>query len=245
MWVKYCNQDPKVLGKTFLFNNEQRTLVGIMPPRFTYFGGDIWYPHDPDLAESDADRRFFFLQGRRKAGASIRDVEHDFELVAHRLAKTYPDRYPEKFNIYVQNLTDMVVGRFRNTLLTLLAAVALLLFIGCTNVANMLLARATSREKEIALRSALGATRWRIARQMLVESALLTSGGLVLGCVLAYAGVKTLVRMIPQDTIPSEAVITLELARSVLQSGCRSADHDPRRAWFPPSMLPVSSLPNR
>jgi putative ABC transport system permease protein len=209
MWVKYCNQDPQVIGKSFLFNNEQRTLVGIMPPRFTYFGGDIWYPHDPDLAEADADRTFFFLQGRSKLGVSIRDVEHEFDLITHRLAKIYPDRYPDKFNIHIANLTDMVVGRFRNTLLTLLAAVALLLFIGCTNVANMLLARATSREKEIAVRSALGATRWRIARQMLVESALLTSGGLVFGCLLAYGGVKLLVRMIPQDTIPSEAVITL------------------------------------
>jgi putative ABC transport system permease protein len=209
MWVKYCNQDPRVLGKTFLFNNEQRTLIGIMPPRFTYFAGDIWYPHDPDLAEADAERTFFFLQGHRKPGISLRDVESDFEVTTHRLAKMYPDRYPEKFNMHAANLTDMVVGRFRNTLLTLLAAVGLLLFIGCTNVANMLLARATSREKEIAVRSALGASRWRIARQMLVESALLTSGGLILGCLLAYAGVKALVRMIPQDTIPSEAVITL------------------------------------
>ena len=211
MWLKYCNRDPQILGKTFLFNNEPRTLIGIMPPRFTYFGGDIWYPHDPELAEANADRSYFFLQGRPKPGMTMRDVENDFELVARRLAKLYPDRYPEKFNIHVENLTDMVVGRFRNTLLTLLAAVGLLLFIGCTNVANMLLARATSREKEIAIRSALGASRWRIARQMLVESALLTSGGLLLGCLLAYAGVKALVLMIPQDTIPSEAVITLNV----------------------------------
>jgi putative ABC transport system permease protein len=209
MWTKYCNQDEHILGKTFLFNNERRTLVGIMPPRFTYFAGDIWYPHDPDLAEPDAERTFFFLQGRPKPGSSLQDVQNEFEIAVHRLAKAYPDRYPEKFTVQIRNLTDMVVGRFRNTLLTLLAAVGLLLFIGCANVANMLLARATAREKEIAVRSALGATRWRIARQMLAESALLTSGGLVLGCLLAYGGVKALVTMIPQDTIPSEAVITL------------------------------------
>jgi putative ABC transport system permease protein len=209
MWLKYCNGEPGVLGKTFTFNDEGRTLVGIMPPRFTYFGGDIWYPHDPSLAETDSGRSYFFLQGRLKPGATLRDVENEFEGVTHRLAKIYPDRYPEKFNIHAENLTDMVVGRFRNTLLTLLAAVGLLLFIGCTNVANMLLARATSREKEIAIRTALGASRWRIARQMLVESALLTAGGLLLGCILAYTGVKALVLMIPDDTIPGEAVITL------------------------------------
>jgi putative ABC transport system permease protein len=222
MWVKYCNRDPGVIGKTFLFNNESRTLIGIMPPRFTYFGGDIWYPHDPDLAEPDADRSYFFLQGRLRPGLSMRDVENDFDIVTRRLSKIYPDRYPEKFNIHAENLTDMVVGRFRNTLLTLLAAVGLLLFIGCTNVANMLLAPATTREKEIAIRSALGASRWRIARQMLVESALLTTGGLLLGTILAYAGVKALVMMIPDDTIPSEAVITLNW-RVLLFSLCVAA----------------------
>jgi predicted permease len=209
MWLKDCDRDPQVLGKSFKLDNETRTLVGIMPPRFTYFGGDIWYPHDPDPAAKDAERSYFFLQARPKRGASMRDVENDVELITKRLAKIYPDHYPEKFNIHAETLADSVVGRFSNTLMTLLAAVGLLLFIGCTNVANMLLARATSREKEIAIRSALGASRWRIARQMLVESALLTSGGLVLGCLLAYLGVKALVTLIPENTIPSEAVITL------------------------------------
>jgi predicted permease len=209
MWLKFFNGDRQILGKSFLLNNEARTLVGIMPPRFTYFGADIWYPHDPSLADANAERNYFFLQCRPRPGVAAHDVENDFEIITHRLAKIYPDRYPEKFNIHVETLTDMVVGRFRTTLLTLLAAVGLLLFIGCTNVANMLLARATSREKEISIRSALGASRWRIARQMLVESALLASGGLLFGCLLAYGGVKALVLLIPENTIPSEAVITL------------------------------------
>ena len=209
MWLKYCDRNPRILGQTFLLDNEARTLVGIMPLRFTYFGGDVWYPHDPDMAEPGSAAKFYFLQGRMKPGVTLHAVEKDFELVTRRAAKIHPDQYPEKFNMHAETLTDMVVGSFRNTLMTLFAAVGLLLFIGCMNVANMLLARATSREKEIALRSALGASRWRISRQMLVETALLAAGGLALGCVLAYTGVIALARAIPDGTIPGETVISL------------------------------------
>jgi len=209
MWLKYFNRDPNILGKQFTFNGESRTLVGIMPPRFTYFGGDIWYPHEPSLSDPNAQRQFYFLQGRVRPGISFQAVEKDFALVAKGLSKIYPDYYPEKFNMHVETLTDMVVGRFRSTLLTLFAAVGLLLFIGCMNVANMLLARATAREREIAIRSSLGASRWRISRQRLIESALLASGGLILGTILAFIGLKGLVMAIPENTIPSETVISL------------------------------------
>ncbi len=209
MWIKYFNRDPSVLGKQFSFNGESRTLVGIMPPRFTYFGGDIWYPHEPSLSDPDAQRQFYFLQGRVRPGVSFQAVEKDFDLITKRLAKIYPDYYPEKFNMHAETLTDMVVGRFRNTLMTLFAAVGLLLFIGCMNVANMLLARATAREREIAIRSSLGASRWQISRQMLIESGLLALGGLILGTSLAFVGLKGLVMAIPENTIPGETVISL------------------------------------
>ena len=244
MWVKYCDSDPKVLGRIFVLNGEPRTLVGVMPPRFTWFGADVWMPHDPNPAEADAARRYYFFQARVKPGITLEQVASNFDVVARRMAKIYPDQYPEKFNIHVETLTDMVVGRFRTTLMTLLAAVGLLLFIACTNVANMLLARATAREKEVAIRCALGATRWRIARQFLTESALLAGAGAIFGCVLAYVGVKALVAVIPDNTIPSEAVIGLNIpvlffsvavaALTTLLSGLAPAIHAVRKQLAEP-----------
>ena len=106
---------------------------------------------------------------------------------------------------------DSIVGPFRKTLFTLGAAVALLLLIACANVANMLLARSTSRDREMAIRAALGASRWRVVRQLLVESLMLALGGAVLGYGFAYAGIKALVTAIPDGAIPKEAEIGLDL----------------------------------
>ena len=244
MWVKYFSRDPNLIGRSFILNDQSRTLIGIMPPRFTYFGADLWMPRDPDPAHPEAERRFFFMQARMKPGVTLSQVASDFDVIARRMAKLYPANYPEKFNIQVETLTDMVVGRFRNTLMTLLAAVALLLFIGCSNVANMLLARATAREKEISIRSALGASRWRVARQLLIESALLATAGAVLGCALAYGGLKILVGMIPESLIPSESVIQINMPvllfslgvaiMTTLLSGLAPAIHTARKQLAAP-----------
>src|SRR4029077_16723157 len=127
------------------------------------------------------------------------------------LSVVYPKDYPKKFSVHIETLTDLVVGRFRTTLYIVLAAVGLLLLIGCGNVANLLLARATAREKEFAIRAALGAGRWRIIRQLLVESFLLAVSGAILGVVMAWGGLKALVALMPQQIIPAEAVIRLNL----------------------------------
>ena len=130
-------------------------------------------------------------------------------MIAHQVAAEYPKVYPDHYRIEIESLADQVVGEFRATLFIVLAAVGFLLLIACGNVASLLLARATAREKEFAVRAALGAGRWRIVRQLLVESLVLAIGGAALGAIFAWAGLKSLVAAIPPDIIPAEAVISL------------------------------------
>jgi putative ABC transport system permease protein len=213
-WVNEFGADPKVLNRTFVLNDTARTLVGIMPPRFGWGDADLWIPDKPTHAVvknvvAGAFNRYWMLMGHLKPGVSQREAVADLTVVARRLALVYPKDYPKHFTVEVQSLTDLVVGRFRTTLYIVLAAVGLLLLIGCGNVANLLLARATTREKEFAVRSALGASRSRLIRQLLVESLILALGGAILGALLAWGGLKFIVALMPQDIIPAEAVIRL------------------------------------
>src|SRR5256714_5510352 len=215
IWVNRFNGDPKILNTTFVLNGTPRTLVGVMPPRFGFGNADMWIPEKPSRSETQGFYgfpRFWFLLGHLKPGISIREAEADLTVVAQRLSKVYPKNYPKHFSVHVESLTDLVVGRFRTTLYIVLSAVGLLLLIGCGNVANLLLARATAREKEFAIRAALGAGRWRLVRQLLVESFVLAAGGAVLGAFLAWGGLKTLGSLIPQEIIPAEAVVRLTVS---------------------------------
>ena len=208
LWARLFNKDPRIVGRTFVLNQVQRTLVGIMPQRFTWWGSDLWIPYPLDRADTTV--RFFSLLGHVKPGIDPKQASAGLTVIAHRLAPHYKE-YPTHFRAHLEGLADSVVGRFRSVLIILLGAVGLLLLIACSNVANLLLARATSREKEIAIRVALGASRWRVVRQLLVESLMLSTGAAVFGCVFAWAGLKALVAAIPQQTIPDEAVIRLNL----------------------------------
>jgi putative ABC transport system permease protein len=215
-WVKSFGADPGIVNKTFVLNGESRTLIGIMPPRFGWGDADLWIPKKPERAAATkavagAFPQFWFLLGHLKPGVSIKEAEADFTVVANRLAKVYPKDYPKRFTVHIESLTNLVVGQFKTTLFIVLAAVGLLLLIGCGNVANLLLARATTREKEFAIRSALGANRWRLIRQLLVESLILAAGGAAVGTLLAWGGLKSLVALMPQNIIPAEAVIRLNM----------------------------------
>ncbi|MDP8979475.1 MAG: ABC transporter permease [Acidobacteriota bacterium] len=211
MWGKRFSQDRSVIGRVFVLNGVPTTLVGIMPRRFTKMGVDLWRPIALDRADPENYRRYFLMQGRMKPGIGLREVESDITVIAQRLAKVYPKDYPETFTIRAASWIDILVGHFRKTLYTLCAAVGLLLLIACTNVANMLLARATAREKEMAIRSSLGASRGRLIRQLLMESFLLAVGGAAVGCLFAYGGIKALVMVLPDNVIPQEAVIQLNV----------------------------------
>src|SRR5262249_7542886 len=151
------------------------------------------------------------FQAKLKPGVTVQQAQADIELIARRLAQVYHDNYPKNFSVQIISWVDNIVGQFRKTLYTIAAAVGLLLLIACSNVANMLLARATAREKEMAIRSALGASRMRLVGQLLTESLLLAFGGAVAGCLFSYAGIKGLVALIPDGLIPREAQIHLNL----------------------------------
>jgi len=213
-WMKEFAGDPTILNQTFILNDAPRTLVGIMPPRFGWGDADLWIPEKPshatqETAVAGAFPRYWFFLGHLKPGVTVKQAEADATVIANRLSKIYPKDYPKHFTVEIHSLADLVVGQFRTTLYIVFAAVALLLLIGCGNVANLLLARATTREKEFAIRTALGATRGRLIRQLLVESLILALGGAVFGALFAWAGLKFLVAMMPQQIIPAEAVIRL------------------------------------
>jgi putative ABC transport system permease protein len=211
-WVAKFSADPNVLNKTFPLNGVARTLIGVMPPRFGWGAGDVYIPEKPSRALSTATLDFptvWYLLGHLKPGVSRQQAQADLTVVANQLAKVYPENYPARFIVKIVSITDMVVGEFRNTLYLMLDAVVLLLLIGCFNVANLMLARATIREKEFAVRTALGAGRWSLVRQLLVESLILALVGGALGVGLAWSGLHILVSLVPPDVIPAETMIQL------------------------------------
>lgn len=210
-WRERFGGDLSILNETFALNGTPRTLIGIMPPRFGWYGADVFIPEKltRDAKGSTDSQMYWFLLGRLKPGVSVQQAEADLTVIARRLAKVYPQAYPQQFTVQIGALGDSVVGRLKATLYTVLAAVGLLLLIACSNVANLMLARATARQKEFALRAALGAGRTRIVRLLIVESLVLAMAGAALGIFLAWGGLKALVAAMPQNVIPSESVIQL------------------------------------
>jgi putative ABC transport system permease protein len=209
VWQSRFAGDSSIVGKTFTLDGTPRTLIGIMPRRFAWWGADLWIPTTIERGETDLNAPFYFLLGHLKPGLTAKTAQRDIAILAERLSKIYPKLYPKKFNVRLPSLVDNVVGKFRETLYTLLAAVGLLLLVACANVANLLLAKATAREREFVIRTSLGAGRVRIMRQLLVESVLLALAGAAAGCLFAWAGLKALVAALPKYTFPDEAVIAL------------------------------------
>jgi putative ABC transport system permease protein len=211
-WKARFNGDPNVLNKIFVLNGTARTLVGIMPPRFGWYDADLWIPKTPHPGMSTGfaglPERWFML-GRLKPGVTMAQASADLTGVVSRLAKIHPQDYPLEFQVFVAQIGHSVVGHLESTLYTVLVAVGLLLLIGCVNVANLMLARATSREKEFALRAVLGASQARLVRLLLVESLVLAIGGAALGVLIAWGGLKLIVVTMPPDLIPAESVIGL------------------------------------
>src|SRR5207245_10336371 len=159
LWQMEFHGDPKILGTSFFLNGKPRTLVGIMPKRFNGYDAGIWLPLNLSAGGDGTsfpvkDSTVIWALARLKKGVTPQAAASDLDAIMHRLAQANPgELYPKRFTLVARPLLEFVVGDFKNTLYALLAAVFLLLLIACSNVGNLLLARATTREREIAVRA--------------------------------------------------------------------------------------------
>ena len=223
LWVKDFASDPKVLGEPIVLEGTSRTIVGVMPPRFQFDGSDVFIPlvltrtrpertTSPNETPLRLQPFYIWATGRRKPGVTLQQSATDLNVVAHNISEQYPTDYPPNFAVIPKSFSDAIVADFKDLLFALIAAVAMVLFLSCSNVANLLLARASAREREIALRAAIGASRGRLLRQLLLESLVLAVAGCAVGCALAWGGLQWFVATIPaRQKIPVEAVISLNL----------------------------------
>jgi putative ABC transport system permease protein len=199
-WHRHFNGDRNVIGKILILDKTPTTVIGVMPPDFTFFGDDtdLWGPQPIGHLQAQSRSGFLVAVGRLKPGVSIRQAQAEADGMAAQLASSDPER--NKGNgAQVQSLQEAAYGGFRSPLLILQGAVGFVLLIGCANVAGLLLARAASRRTEIAIRTALGADRWRTVRQLLTESLPLSVLGGMLGTFLSWAGLKAFLAAAPPN----------------------------------------------
>ena len=214
-WKSHFNGERSVLGTTMMLNGEARTVVGVMPKRFLLYGADVyvvipWNRPEPDFAQAieHNDPLYFFATAILKKDVSRESAGADLQVIAQNLATTHRQEYPQHFQMSVRPLNDAIVNDFKQTVFLLIAAVVLLLFISASNVASLLLTHHTSRAREIALRSALGASRGRLIAQLFIESLVLGIVGCGAGCLLSFIGLE-LVRYTPGLQVPGEADLSL------------------------------------
>jgi putative ABC transport system permease protein len=203
VWQQRYQRDPSVVGRAITVNGKAHTVIGVMPPRFAFPETQkLWVPLAEYLETTPRDERGLQVFARLKDGTTIDQARTEIQSITSRLAATYPEDNKD-WSVAVRPLSEwMLPAQVELVLLTMMGAVTLVLLIACSNVANLLLARASVRHREISIRAALGAGRWRIVRQLLTEAVLIGLLSAPLGIVVAWIGIKLVDGGMPPEQVP-------------------------------------------
>ena len=211
LWQRRFGGNRGVVGTSLTIDAERFEVIGVMPPRFTYPDGyELWLPLAFSASELRSNQRgahYVEAVGRLKAGVSREQAQADIAAIEQRIAVEHTP--VQGYGIWLEPVLDVIVGEYRRPLWMLLGAVGCVLLIGCANISNLVLARGVSRRTEIAVRAALGAGRWRIVRQLLAESTLLSIAGGLVGVLLATWSSRAMSTLMPAD-VPRDGAVALD-----------------------------------
>ncbi len=239
LWQRQFAGSADVLGKTLQLDHKNYTIVGVLPRRFAWILADVYLPLK--ITNDSAQPLGVYVRLKRDVGLKVADAE--FQSLFEQFAKETPARYPNKFRVRSKRLIDQYGPTVGHTLFLLFGAVLVLLFIGCGNVSILLLARGKLRKNELAVRTALGASRARILRQLLTESLVLSLTGATFGVVFAYGSMALVVKWLPESLYPPEAAIQVNLCGARLQYWIGARDGNPVWAVARPATQPQGSGP--